>query len=46
MAGIGVKLNRIYGKNSIAAGIVGMGYSAVATVAPMVLIILSIIKFI
>ena len=43
MAGIGVKLNRIYGKNSIAAGIVGVGYSAVATVAPMVLIILSII---
>lgn len=39
MAGIGVRLNRIYSKNSIAADIVGFGYSTVITIAPMFVVI-------
>ena len=37
MAGIGVKLNKIYSKNTITTNIVGFGYSAIITVAPMIL---------
>ena len=39
MAGIGVKLNQIYGKNTLTTNIIGMGYSTVITIAPMVLVI-------
>ena len=43
MAGIGVKLNSIFEKNSIVANIVGFTYSTAVTVAPMFLVILSIL---
>lgn len=39
MAGIGVKLRRIYEKNTLTSNLVGFGYSAVITVAPMFLMI-------
>lgn len=42
MAGIGVKLSRIYSKNTLTTNIVGMGYSTVITIAPMVLVILAV----
>lgn len=29
MAGIGVKLNNIYGKNTLTTDVIGMGYSTV-----------------
>lgn len=43
MAGIGVKLNRIFSKNTITTNLVGFGYSTVITVAPMVLVIAAVI---
>ncbi len=43
MAGIGVKLSKIYEKKSIFAHIVGFTYSTVVTVAPMILVILAIL---
>ena len=33
MAGIGVKLNNIYGKNTLTTDVIGMGYSTVMTIA-------------
>ncbi len=39
MAGIGVRLNRIYGKGSIAMNLLGFGYSMMVTIAPMVVVI-------
>lgn len=42
MAGIGVKLNKIYEKNTIVTNLIGFGYSAVVTIAPMALVIGSI----
>lgn len=42
MAGIGVKLNRIFNKNTIATNLVGFGYSAVITIAPMLLVIIAV----
>ena len=39
MAGIGVKLNSIYQKNTLTTNIIGMGYSTIITIAPMVLVI-------
>ena len=39
MAGIGVRLNKIYSKNTIATSLFGFGYSAVITIAPMFLVI-------
>lgn len=39
MAGIGVRLNRIYGKGSIAMNLVGFGYSMMVTIAPMFVVI-------
>ncbi len=42
MAGIGIRLNRIFKKQSIGARLVGFGYSAATTLAPMFLIIGSI----
>ncbi|MCI8584352.1 MAG: exopolysaccharide Pel transporter PelG [Lachnospiraceae bacterium] len=43
MAGIGVKLNRIFSKNTITTSLVGFGYSSAITIAPMCLIITTII---
>lgn len=42
MAGIGVRLNRIFNKNTITTNIIGFGYSAVITVAPMFLVIMAV----
>ena len=39
MAGIGVKLNKIYEKNTIATDLYGFFYSSIMTVAPMFLVI-------
>lgn len=42
MAGIGVRLNRIYSKNSILTHLYGFAYSMVVTVAPMFLVIMAV----
>ena len=42
MAGIGVKLNKIYQKNTLTANLFGFGYSAMITIAPMVLVIAAV----
>lgn len=42
MAGIGVRLNRIYNKNTITTDLLGFSYSMVITVAPMFLVIIAI----
>ncbi len=42
MAGVGVKLHRIYGKNSILSKMFGFIYSTILSIAPMILIILSV----
>ena len=43
MAGIGVKLNKIYNKNTLTTNLVGMGYSTVITIAPMIMVIFAIV---
>jgi uncharacterized membrane protein len=43
MAGIGVKLNKIYEKKSIFSHMYGFAYSVVVTIAPMVLVIINIV---
>lgn len=43
MAGIGVKLNKIFEKNTITTNVVGFGYSTVVTIAPMFLVIFNIL---
>lgn len=43
MAGIGIKLNRIFSKNTITTNLVGFGYSTIITIAPMFLVILTVI---
>lgn len=43
MAGIGIKLNRIYEKNSLVTHVAGMFYSTFITVAPMVLVMINIV---
>lgn len=43
MAGIGIKLNRIYGKNTITTNMFGFFYSTVVTIAPMFLVIATIL---
>ncbi len=43
MAGIGIKLNRIFEKRSVGAHLVGFGYSAITTLAPMFLVIGSLL---
>ncbi len=42
MAGIGIRLNRIFSKNTITTSLIGFGYSMVITVAPMFLVIIAI----
>ena len=39
MAGIGVRLNKIYGKNTLTTDIIGAGYSTLLTIAPMLVVI-------
>ena len=39
MAGIGIRLNRIYSKNTITTNLIGFSYSVVITIAPMFLVI-------
>lgn len=43
MAGIGIKLNNIFQKNSITADLVGFTYSTAVTVAPMFVVILNVL---
>ena len=43
MAGIGVKLNKIFQKNTITSDIIGFGYSTVVTIAPMLVVIADIL---
>ena len=43
MAGIGVKLNKIYNKNTLTTNLLGMGYSTVITIAPMIMVIFAIV---
>ncbi|MDE6977128.1 MAG: exopolysaccharide Pel transporter PelG [Lachnospiraceae bacterium] len=43
MAGVGIKLNRIFEKKSIAADLVGFTYSIVITIAPIILVIANIL---
>lgn len=39
MAGIGIKLNKIFGKETIATNLLGFGYSTMVTIAPMFVVI-------
>lgn len=43
MAGIGIKLNRIYSKNTITTHLAGFGYSTIITIAPMFLVIAAVL---
>lgn len=43
MAGIGVKLNKIYQQNTLTTNLVGFGYSTIITIAPMVLVIAAVL---
>jgi len=43
MAGIGVRLTKIFDKNTITTNLVGFGYSAIITVAPMFVVILAVL---
>ncbi len=42
MAGIGVRLNRIYQKNTITTDVVGFFYSIVMTIAPVLVVIINL----
>lgn len=42
MAGIGVKLNKLYSKKTMLTSLIGVGYSAVITVVPMFLVIITV----
>ena len=42
MAGIGVKLNRIYHKNTITTNVIGFFYSTVLTIAPVLVVIINL----
>lgn len=42
MAGVGIKLHRIYGKNSIISKMAGFVYSTILSIAPMLLVIISV----
>ena len=42
MAGVGVKLNRIFQKNTLTADMAGFAYSTTITVAPMFLVIFTL----
>ncbi len=42
MAGIGIRLHRIFSKNTVATDLVGFGYSTMVTIAPMLLVITTV----
>lgn len=42
MAGIGIKLNKIFSKNTIITNLAGFGYSTAITIAPMFLVIAAV----
>ena len=42
MAGIGIKLNKIFNKNTITTNLAGFGYSTAITIAPMFLVIAAV----
>ena len=42
MAGIGVKLNRIYHKNTLTTHMIGFFYSTVVTIAPVLVVIINL----
>ena len=42
MAGIGVKLNKIFEKNTLTTDMLGFVYSSVVTIAPMMVVILNL----
>ncbi len=43
MAGIGVRLNRIYEKNTIASNLYGFLYSTIVTIAPMLVVFIAVV---
>ncbi len=43
MAGIGVKLNKIYRKKTLLAHLAGFAYSTIITIAPMIIIMITIV---
>lgn len=43
MAGIGIRLNRIFSKNTIITNLAGFGYSTAVTIAPMFLVIAAVL---
>ncbi len=43
MAGVGIRLNKFFGKNSVTGYLAGSGYSIITTVAPMLLVIADIL---
>ena len=43
MAGIGLKLNRLFEKRTISAYLAGFAYSSMSTVTPMLVVILNIL---
>lgn len=43
MAGIGIKLNKIYDKHTITTNLVGAGYSVLITIAPLLWVILAVV---
>lgn len=43
MAGIGVRLNKLFEKRSIVTALAGMGYSTAVTITPMVVVMVAIL---
>ena len=43
MAGIGIKLNKIFERNTIASNLAGFAYSTMSTVTPMFVVILNVV---
>ena len=43
MAGVGLRLNKFFNKKSMSSHIAGAGYSIVITIAPMLLVIVTLI---
>lgn len=43
MAGVGVRLNRIFSKNTITTNLIGFGYSTMISIAPMIVVIGAVI---
>lgn len=43
MAGIGIDLHRVFKKQTIVSALIGVGYSTIATIAPMLVIMVSLL---